>query len=633
MSEKTLVLVDGSYYLFRAYHAMPAFTNSSGEPTGAIFGVVNMIHKLLDEYRPEFFAVVFDSKGKTFRNDIYPEYKAHRPPMPDELACQIEPLHEIISAEGFPLLMLDDVEADDVIATLAVSAEKKGYKTIISTGDKDLAQIVDDNIHLVNTMTNKILDPPGVEEKFGVKPERMVDYLSLVGDSVDNVPGVPKVGPKTAAKWLSEFGSLDSLMKSADEVKGKVGDNLRASFDQLAISRKLVTLKTDIDLGFQIKELVRAEPDYEVLKKAFKKWNFNSWLAKLQDEFNENDDHSNTDDRLEYEIILSKKQLSEWIARLKQAGMFAFDTETTSLNYMDARLVGMSFSVEPFKAAYLPLGHDYPDAPEQLPFEDVLEQIKPLLTAEGLEKVGHHIKYDMNILANYGIELKGVRHDSMLESYVLDSTASRHDMDTLALKHLDHQTTKYEDVAGKGSKQLTFNEVKLDQAGPYAAEDADISLRLHDLFWSKLSREKGLKDVYENLEIPLISVLSRMERNGVLIDVSMLRQQSKTLSEEMDRLLVKSHEIAGEEFNISSPKQIQEILFEKLQLPVISKTPKGQPSTAESVLQELAHEHDLPRLILEHRGPSANSRRRTQTSCQNWSTRGQEGFIPLITRQ
>ena len=601
MAEKTLVLVDGSYYLFRAYHAMPAFTNSSGEPTGAIYGVVNMIHKLLDDFRPDYFAVVFDAKGKNFRNDIYPEYKAHRPPMPDDLVCQIQPLHEIISAEGFPLLILENVEADDVIASLAMTAEKKGIKTVISTGDKDLAQIVDDKIHLINTMNNKVLDPQGVEEKFGVKPGQIIDYLTLVGDSVDNIPGVPKVGPKTAAKWISEFGSLDTLIKNAEDVKGKVGESLRASIGQLDISRQLVTLKTDLDLGIQINELIRGEPDFDTLKKAFKRWDFNSWLARLQDEFNDNDETPDRDNDPEYEIILSENQFSDWIKRLNSADLIAFDTETTSLNYMDARLVGVSFSVEPCKAAYLPLGHDYPGAPDQLPLEDVLEKLKPMLTADDIKITGHHIKYDMNVLANYGIDLKGVQHDSMLESYVLDSTASRHDMDTLALKHLDYQTTKYEDVAGKGSKQLTFNEVDLDTAGPYAAEDADISLRLHQTFWPKLSGDKGLKEVYENLEIPLIRVLSRMERNGVLIDVEMLRKQSKSLSKEMDELLAKAHEIAGQDFNIGSPKQIQEILFDKLRLPVISKTPKGQPSTAESVLQELAQEHKLPRLILEHR--------------------------------
>jgi DNA polymerase-1 len=601
MPDKTLVLVDGSYYLFRAYHAMPAFTNSAGEPTGAIFGVVNMIHKLLDEYRPDYFAVVFDAKGKNFRNEIYPDYKAHRPPMPDELVCQIEPLHEIIRAEGFPLLIMDNVEADDVIATLAKSAAEKGIKTIISTGDKDLAQIVENKIHLINTMNNKLLDPEGVKEKFGVKPGQIIDYLSLVGDSVDNVPGVPKVGRKTAAKWISEFGSVDALVQNADNIKGKVGENLRASIDQIPVSRQLVTLKTDLNLEIQFNDLVRGEPDYEVLSKAFKRWNFNSWLARLQDEFDGHEDPPGSTNDTEYEVILSDKQLSEWIKRIKKAELVAFDTETTSLKYMDAKLVGMSFAIEPHKAAYLPLGHDYPDAPVQLSLIDTLEKLTPLLTADNLKKVGHHIKYDMNILANYGIELNGIQHDSMLESYVLDSTASRHDMDTLALRHLDYQTTTYEQVAGTGSKQLTFNEVNLETGGPYAAEDADISLRLHQAFWSKLSKEKGLKEVYEKLEVPLIKVLSRMERNGVLIDVDMLREQSKTLNKEMDALLAQAHDVAGEVFNIGSPKQIQEILFEKLQLPVISKTPKGQPSTAESVLQELAHEHELPRLILEHR--------------------------------
>jgi DNA polymerase-1 len=521
--------------------------------------------------------------------------------MPDELACQIQPLHEIISAEGFPLLILDNVEADDVIASLAISAEKDGIKTIISTGDKDLAQIVDDKIHLINTMTNKVLDPHGVEEKFGVKPERIIDYLTLVGDSVDNVPGVPKVGPKTAAKWIAEFGSLDALITNSDDIKGKVGEYLRASIDQLGISKTLVTLKTDLDLGIQINELIRGEPDVQILKKAFKRWNFNSWLARLQSEFNDIDESRSPDVGNEYEIILSEKQFTDWLKHLNEAELVAFDTETTSLKYMDARLVGMSFSVEHGKAAYLPLGHDYPDAPNQLPLEEILEKLTPLLTSDEIKKVGHNLKYDMNILANYSIELNGVGHDSMLESYVLDSTASRHDMDTLALKHLDYQTLKYEDVAGKGAKQLTFNEVTIESGGPYAAEDADISLRLHNTFWPKLVKQKDLKEVYETLEIPLIKVLSRMERNGVLINADMLRKQSKSLNLEMQKILLQAHDIAGEEFNIGSPKQIQTILFEKFQLPVISKTPKGQPSTAESVLQELAQEHELPRLILEHR--------------------------------
>ena len=600
MPNKSLVLVDGSYYLFRAYHAMPDFTNSSGEPTGAIFGVVNMIHKLYDEYNPDFFAVVFDAKGKTFRNDLYPQYKANRPPMPEELSCQIEPLHKIIQAEGFPLLIIENVEADDVIATLAKSAEAKGIKTIISTGDKDLAQIVNNSINLINTMTNKLLDPDGVKEKFGVPPDRIIDFLTLVGDSVDNVPGVPKVGPKTAAKWLKEFGSLVEVVKHANEIGGKIGESLRSCLDQLDLSYDLVTLRTELDLGVKVSNLRRTDPDYETLADAFKRWEFHSWLSKLPVDSSDvpaNDDKNNMD----YEILLSEDDLDRWFELLNSSSLVAIDTETTSLNYMNAQLVGLSFSVEPGKAAYLPLSHDYSDAPKQLPFKKTLKKLKPFLASTKIAKLGHNLKYDKNVLANYGIELDGIKHDSMLESYILDSTASRHDMDSLALKYLDHTTIHYEEVAGKGAKQLPFNLVPLETAGPYAAEDADITLRLHEVLWPRLSKQDGLNKVYENIEIPLISVLSRIERTGVLIDANMLRQQSSKLKELMAKIENDAQDIAGEVFNIASPKQIQNILFEKLGLPILSKTPKGQPSTAESVLQELAHDHELPRLILEYR--------------------------------
>ena len=601
MSKKTLVLVDGSYYLFRAYHAMPAFTNSAGEPSGAIFGVVNMIHKLLNNYNPDYFAVVFDAKGKNFRNDIYPDYKAHRPPMPDELSSQIAPLHEIIQAEGFPLLIIDKVEADDVIATLAKSAEKSGINTIISTGDKDLAQIVNKNIALINTMTNKLLDPEGVIEKYGVPPDRIIDYLTLVGDSVDNVPGVPSVGPKTAAKWIKEYGSLDEIINHADQIGGKVGENFRASLDQLELSKELVTLRTDLDLGFVINELHRKDPDYLVLADAFRHWGFNSWLAKLPTETSKTSSDNTQSDQGEYEILLTEKDFNRWCKVLEKAQLIAFDTETTSLDYMSARLVGVSFAVESGKAAYIPLAHDYSGAPQQLDMQTVLDKLIPILTSSRIKKLGHNLKYDKNVLANYDIELKGIEHDSMLESYILDSTASRHDMDSLALKYLNIETTHYEDVAGKGSKQIPFNQVSLDTAGPYAAEDADITLRLHENFWPKLKVEDGLKNVYELIEIPLINVLSRIERTGVLIDADMLKKQSAELSERMQIIDNQAQQIAGEAFNIASPKQIQAILYEKLNLPVLSKTPKGQPSTAESVLQELALEHELPRLILEHR--------------------------------
>ena len=601
MSKKTLVLVDGSYYLFRAYHAMPAFTNSTGEPSGAIFGVVNMIHKLLNDYNPDYFAVVFDAKGKNFRNDIYPDYKAHRPPMPDELSSQIAPLHEIIQAEGFPLLIIDKVEADDVIATLAKSAEKSGINTIISTGDKDLAQIVNKSITLINTMTNKLLDPEGVIDKYGVPPDRIIDYLTLVGDSVDNVPGVPSVGPKTAAKWINEYGSLDEIIKHADQIGGKVGEKFRASLDQLELSKELVTLRTDLDLGLVISELHRKDPDYLLLADAFRHWGFNSWLAKLPIETSETSSDNTQSDQGEYEILLTEKDFNRWCKVLEKAQLIAFDTETTSLDYMSARLVGVSFAVESGKAAYIPLAHDYTGAPRQLDMQTVLDKLIPILTSSRIKKLGHNLKYDKNVLANYDIELKGIEHDSMLESYILDSTASRHDMDSLALKYLNIETTHYEDVAGKGSKQIPFNQVSLDTAGPYAAEDADITLRLHENFWPKLKVEDGLKNVYEMIEIPLINVLSRIERTGVLIDADMLKKQSAELSERMQIIDNQAQQMAGEAFNIASPKQIQTILYEKLNLPVLSKTPKGQPSTAEAVLQELALEHELPRLILEHR--------------------------------
>jgi len=605
MTKQTLVLVDGSYYLFRAYHAMPAFTNSANEPTGAIYGVLNMIHKLLQDYQPDYFAVVFDARGKNFRNDWYPQYKAHRPPTPDDLACQIEPLHEIIRAEGFPLLVIDNVEADDVIATLAKQAEINGLKTIISTGDKDLAQIVSENIHLINTMTNKLLDPDGVVEKFGVPAARIIDYLTLVGDSADNIPGVAKVGPKTAAKWLNEFGSLDEIIKNADKIKGKVGESLRDSLDQIPLGKKLVTLKSDLDLGLDFGQLCRTEPDYEALASCFKRWEFNSWLSQLpvSTGVGSADSHSHNDTD-KYETVLTLGELDNWLGLLVDAELIAFDTETTSLDYIDAEIVGLSFAIKPHRAAYIPLAHSYPGVPDQLSREQVLSKLKPLLSSSSPPKLGHNLKYDKNVLANYGIELGGIIHDSMLESYVLDSTASRHDMDSLASKYLDYTTIHYEDVAGKGAKQIPFDQVRIDVATTYAAEDADITLRLHNTLWPRLSSQAGLKALYEQVEIPLLGILSGMERTGVLIDAGMLKQQSAELTRRMATIEKEAQDMAGEAFNIASPKQIQVILYEKMGLPVLSKTPKGQPSTAESVLQELAHEYDFARLILEYRGLS-----------------------------
>ena len=605
MADKPLVLVDGSYYLFRAYHVpqLQQLTTSRDEPIGAIYGVMNMLHKLLKDYDPELFAVVFDAKGKSFRSDLYPEYKAHRPPVPDDLVCQIEPLLAIIRAEGFPLLIIDNVEADDVIATLATRARDEGREVIISTGDKDLAQIVDEHINLINTMNGGIMDPDGVREKFGVAPERIIDYLALVGDSVDNVPGVPKVGPKTAAKWINQYGSLDRIIDHAAEIPGKVGENLRASLDTLALSRRLVTLKLDLDLGLKTADLVRREPDLEALLQHFRRWEFKRWLEQLPINGGEEAD-AEAPPAVEYETVLTQKDLDRWLRAITSAELFAFDTETTSLNYMQAAVVGVSFCVTPGHAAYVPLAHDYDGAPPQLDRERVLQQLAPILAAEKYRKLGHNLKYDRSVLANHGLELNGIEHDSMLESYVLNSTAARHDMDSLALQYLDINTIHYEDVAGKGAKQLSFNQVPLEQAAPYAAEDADVTLRLHHALWPKLCAQPGLESLYREVEMPLLPVLSQMERNGVMIDTAMLQQQSTELTARMAELEQQAHDLAGEVFNIGSPKQIQAILYGKMQLPVLSKTPKGQPSTAESVLAELAADYELPRLILDYRALS-----------------------------
>ena len=603
MPKKPLVLVDGSYYLFRAYHVpqLQQLTTSRDEPIGAIYGVMNMLHKLLKDYDdPELFAVVFDAKGKSFRNDLYPEYKAHRPPVPEDLTCQIPPLLEIIRAEGFPLLMIDNVEADDVIATLATRARDEGRDVIISTGDKDLAQIVDSHINLINTMNGTVLDPAGVEEKFGVPPERIIDFLALVGDSVDNIPGVPKVGPKTAAKWLHQYGSLDGVVAHADEIQGKAGENLRASLDTLPLSRELVTLKLDLDLDLAPTDLTRDEPDVPALLEHFKRWEFKRWLEQLPIDV----EAESEPEAVDYETVLAQEDLDRWLGEIREAELFAFDTETTSLNYMEARVVGVSFSVTPGRAAYVPLAHDYEGAPEQLDRDRVLKQLAPILASGKHRKLGHNLKYDRSVLANHGIDLQGIAHDSMLESYVLNSTASNHDMDSLALKYLDIHTVHYEDVAGKGAKQVSFNQVPVETAAPYAAEDADVTLRLHQALWPRLSAEPGLKALYQDVEIPLLSILSQMERNGVCIDVAMLEEQGAELTRRMAEIERQAHDAAGEVFNIGSPKQIQAILFEKMELPVISKTPKGQPSTAEAVLQELAADYELPRLILEHRAMS-----------------------------
>ncbi len=605
MSERRspLVLVDGSSYLYRAFHALPPLTTSRGEPTGAVRGVLNMLRRLLEDYAPERVAVVFDARGKTFRDALYDQYKANRPPMPDELAAQVEPLHALVRALGLPLLQVPGVEADDVIGTLARQATEAGLDTLISTGDKDLAQLVDAHVTLVNTMTDTVLDPTGVEAKFGVPPERIVDFLALVGDSSDNIPGVPKCGPKTAVKWLTAYGSLDDLVAHADEVGGKIGESLRASLDQLDLSRALATIRCDVPLDEGLDDLQRTAPDTDVLRALYTRLEFKSELGALLDggETAPETGAEAPNGALAFDTVLDEATFDAWLEVLGQAQLFAFDTETTSLDYMQAEVVGVSFAVEPGHAAYLPLAHDYPGAPDQLDRDAVLARLKPLLEDPARAKVGHHLKYDRNVLLNHGIRLDGIRHDTMLESYVLDSTASRHDMDSLALKYLAHRTVHYEEVAGKGAKQIPFSQVALDDAAPYAAEDADVTLRLHRHLWPRLEAEPPLRDLYAEVGIPLVAVLSEIERTGVLIDTDQLFVQGHELGERLAEIERRAHDAAGGTFNLASPKQIQEILFERQGLPVLEKTPKGQPSTAESVLQELALHYPLPALILEHR--------------------------------
>jgi len=614
MNSAKLILVDGSSYLYRAFHAMPSLTNSKGQPTGAIYGVVNMVRRLLKDYQPEHVAIVFDAKGKTFRDDLFPDYKAHRPPMPPELSAQIAPLHAILHSMGLPLLMIEGVEADDVIGTLAVQATRDGMRTVISTGDKDLAQLVNPSVELVNTMTETVLDEAGVLEKFGVPPNRIVDFLTLVGDTVDNVPGVAKVGPKTAAKWLADYGSLDELVARVDEVGGKIGENLRAALPLLGLSRQLVTVKCDVSLPVGPTELRPTAPDRDTLIALYRDCEFKTWLNELLGGGAERAAAAPASSLpvsaamerppAQYEMVLTEPQFTAWLHKLETATVFAFDTETTSLDYISARLVGLSFSVETGVAAYVPLGHSYLGVPSQLPIDWVLAQLKPLLEDPNRAKVGQNLKYDMNVLANYGIELRGIRYDTMLESYVLDSVATRHNMDALALKYLGYKTLSYEDVTGKGAGQKNFADVDVETATRYAAEDADITFALHQKLYPMVSQHAGLKRVLEEIEIPLVPVLSRIERRGVLIDANLLHIQSRELAKRLLEIEQQAYEVAGEGFNLASPKQIQEILFDRLKLPVTKKTPKGQPSTSEEVLQELADEYLLPRLILEHRGLS-----------------------------
>ncbi|WP_203143541.1 DNA polymerase I [Marinobacter mangrovi] len=609
MSQKQtppVVLVDGSSYLFRAFHALPELKTSKGQQTGAIKGVISMIRRIDKDFPGSKVVVVFDAKGKTFRHDLYEDYKANRPPMPEDLATQIAPIHEIIRAMGLPLLIVPDVEADDVIGTLAYEATDKGVDVVISTGDKDMAQLVSDHVTLINTMTETAMDRDGVADKFGIAPEQIIDYLALVGDKVDNIPGVDKCGPKTAVKWLQQYDTLDNLIEHADEIKGKIGENLRNALEQLPLSKELATIKTDVDLEFGIQDVKPDDTDREKLLALFKEYEFKTWIAELSDDDDESADDDTTPDAPEkrYSVITDQGEFDDWVKRLKKADLFAFDTETTSLNYSSAEVVGVSFAIEPGEAAYVPFGHDYMGAPDQLPRDTVLGALKPLLEDPKQKKVGQNLKYDKNVLANHDITLEGIAEDTMLESYVLNSTASRHDMDSLALKYLGEATISFESIAGKGAKQLTFNQIDLEQAGPYAAEDADITLRLHQTLRPRLAKEGRLEAVYAEIDMPLVPVLSRMEQRGVMIDTATLRRHSQQLAERMAELEKAAHEEAGETFNLGSPKQLQAIFYEKLGLPVVKKTPKGAPSTAEPVLQELAHDYKLPHLILEHRSLS-----------------------------
>ncbi|HUA79515.1 MAG TPA: DNA polymerase I [Dyella sp.] len=619
-----LTLIDGSSYLYRAFHALPPLSNASGEPTGALFGVVNMLRATLKD-KPDYVAFVSDASGPTFRNVLYDKYKANRPPMPDELRAQIEPMLAIVGALGFPILRVSGVEADDVIGTLATQAHEHGIDVLISTGDKDLAQLVRPGITLINTMTNATMDSAAVVDKFGVKPEQIVDFLSLTGDTVDNVPGVTKCGPKTAAKWLAEYGTLDGVIAHADKVGGKIGEYLREALPSLPLSRQLVTIKTDVPLDVTVPQLMLRDRDTTALRELFARYEFKAALKELENaaaNVAEQQPASDTaaiqviePSRIDisspsvelgapgrYELITTQAQFDQWLSRLHDAPLIAFDTETTSLDAMQADIVGVSLSVQPGYACYIPLGHDYPGAPAQLPRDKVLAALKPLLEDPKRPKVGQHAKYDMNILSHYGIAVQGLKHDTMLESYVWNATATRHDMDSLAKKYLGYDTVKYEEVAGKGAKQISFSQVDLDTACRYAAEDADVTLRLHHALWPLLEGEPKLRRVYEEIEIPLVPVLASMEQRGVLIDVNELRKQSQQLGKRMHELQQEAWKSAGREFNLESPKQLQAILFDELGLPAKLKTPTGQPSTNEEALEAIADDHPLPRLILQYRG-------------------------------
>ncbi|OEE63520.1 DNA polymerase I [Enterovibrio norvegicus FF-454] len=630
-SDSPLILVDGSSYLYRAYHASPSLTNANGEPTGAIYGVVNMLRSLVKQYPTSNVTVIFDAKGKTFRDDMYAEYKAHRPPMPDDLRGQIAPLHKIIEAMGFPMLVIDGVEADDVIGTLAVQGSKASMPILISTGDKDMAQLVDENVTLINTMTNVIMTPQGVHDKYGFGPEYIIDYLALMGDKVDNIPGVPGVGDKTATALIAGIGGLEELYANLDKIADlgfrgsktmakKLEDNKDGAF----LSYQLATIKLDCELPFTPEQLTNRAPENDKLVELFTELNFKRWLAEAQsgsagmDAVAERAVASGTPsasgkkedvnfsaasiDRSKYETILTEEAFRVWMDKLRSADVVAYDTETDSLDYMEANLVGLSFAVAEGEAAYLPVAHDYLDAPQQLDRNWVLAEMKAWLEDAGALKVGQNLKYDSSVLARYDIEMKGIAYDTMLESYVFNSVAGRHDMDSLALRYLQHACISFEEIAGKGKKQLTFNQIEMEQAAPYAAEDADVTLRLHNVLMAHLLQDEKLKVIFEQYEMPLVPVLSRMERHGVLIDADMLATQSKEIAIRLDELEKQAFELAGEEFNLSSPKQLQVILFEKMGLPVVKKTPSGTPSTNEEVLQELALDYPLPKCILEYRG-------------------------------
>ncbi|MDC9582273.1 DNA polymerase I [Xenorhabdus sp. PR6a] len=635
IADNPLILVDGSSYLYRAYHAFPPLTNRSGEPTGAMYGVLNMLRSLIMQYKPSHVAVVFDAKGKTFRDELFAEYKSHRPPMPDDLRLQIEPLHKMVKAMGLPILVVSGVEADDVIGTLALQAEKEGRSVLISTGDKDMAQLVTPNITLINTMTNTILGPEGVKEKYGIPPELMIDFLALMGDSSDNIPGVPGVGEKTALGLLQGIGGLDDIYARLDDIASlgfrgakTLGGKMEQHKEVAYLSYQLATIKTDVELDKTCLDLSVMPPDADELLALFSHYEFKRWIADVQNgswlESNgqksaaastkaESIPATPTAAKISpaispesYQTILERQSLEEWIEKLKQAPVFSFDTETDSLDTLTANLVGMSFAIavgEPnVEAAYLPLGHDYLDAPLQLELHEVLAALKPLLEDANLPKIGQNLKFDRGVLARYDVALNGIVFDTMLESYVLNSVAGRHDMDSLADRHLGYKTTTFEEIAGKGKKQLTFNQIPLEEAAKYAAEDADVTLRLHQEMYPQLESTLTLLKVFQQIEMPLVPVLSRMERTGVLINAQTLAEHSKEITARLGELEKAAYELAGEEFNLASPKQLQVILFEKMQLPVLKKTPNGAPSTNEEVLEELAENHELARVILEHRG-------------------------------